>query len=154
MMHRLCPCGTSFALEKIICQPCSLTACFVWFIKAYRVVPLVGQRSEREVSTKNYQEEKTMKKEMVKKIVSVLVIALFMVSFAGVAVSNDDKGTVTIKGTVVSIDGGSGEIVVKDESGKMITLTSGPTVDITKLGAGDTATFVHDSRMVIKSVTE
>ncbi|HEU19588.1 MAG TPA: hypothetical protein ENO00_09500 [Deltaproteobacteria bacterium] len=95
-----------------------------------------------------------MKKEMVKKIVSVLVIALFMVSFAGVAVSNDDKGTVTIKGTVVSIDGGSGEIVVKDESGKMITLTSGPTVDITKLGAGDTATFVHDSRMVIKSVTE
>jgi len=117
-------------------------------------VPLVGQRSEREVSTKNYQEEKTMKKEMVKKIVSVLVIALFMVSFAGVAVSNDDKGTVTIKGTVVSIDGGSGEIVVKDESGKMITLTSGPTVDITKLGAGDTATFVHDSRMVIKSVTE
>ena len=39
-------------------------------------------------SINNYQEEK-MEKGMLKKIVSVLVIALFMVSFAGVALAKD-----------------------------------------------------------------
>jgi len=95
-----------------------------------------------------------MKKGMLKKIVSVMVIALFMVSFAGVALSDDTEKTATIKGTVVSIDAGSSAVVVKDESGKMVTLTAGSTSDSTKLNAGDTATFVYGADMVIKSFTK
>lgn len=95
-----------------------------------------------------------MKKGMLKRIISVLVIALFMVSFAGVAISKDTEEATTIKGTVVSVDAGSGAVVVKDESGKMVTLTAGSTIDVTKLSAGDTATFVYGSDMVIKAVTK
>lgn len=91
---------------------------------------------------------------MLTRIMSVLVIALFMVSFAGMAISKDTEDAATIKGTIVSIDAASGAVVVKDESGKMVTLTAGSAIDVTKLSVGDTATFVCNADMVIKSVTK
>lgn len=95
-----------------------------------------------------------MKKGTLKRIISVLVIALFMVSFAGVAISKDTEETATITATIVSVDAGSHAVVVKDDAGKMVTLTAGSDIDITKLSTGNKATFVYGSDMVIKSVTK
>lgn len=95
-----------------------------------------------------------MKKTMVKKIVSILIIGLFMISFAGTAISSETQETTKIKGTIASIDAGTGKVEVIDESGKMVNLKAGPEADIKKVSAKDKVTVEFDSNMVIKSITK
>ncbi len=86
---------------------------------------------------------------MTKKLVPILVIALFMISFAGVAVSADKQQTMT--GTVIAIEAELGKISVQVESGKMYTLSAGKGIDLKSLAAGDKVILKH-SDGVIKAI--
>ena len=86
---------------------------------------------------------------MTKKLVPILVIALFMISFAGVAVSAEKQQTMT--GTVIAIEAELGKISVQDESGKMYTLSAGKGIDLKSLAAGDKVILKH-SYGVIKAI--
>lgn len=89
--------------------------------------------------------------KMFKKLVSMLVIALFVVSFAGVAVSQE---MIIIKGEIASISADTGTVAVQDESGKVYTLTAGPDVDLKAFSAGDKVSVECGSDGVIKSITK
>ena len=86
---------------------------------------------------------------MTKRLVPILVIALFMISFAGVAVSAEKQQTMT--GTVIAIEAELGKISVQDESGKMYTLSAGKGIDLKSLAAGDKVILKH-SDGVIKAI--
>ncbi len=86
---------------------------------------------------------------MTKKLVPILVIALFMISFAGVAVSAEKQQTMT--GTVIAIEAELGKISVQDESGKMYTLSAGKGIDLKSLASGDKVILKH-SDGVIKAI--
>jgi len=88
---------------------------------------------------------------MLKKLVSMLVIALFVISFAGVAVSQE---MITIEGEIASISADTGKVAVQDESGKVYTLTAGSDVDLKAFSAGDKVTIECSSDGVIKSITK
>lgn len=90
---------------------------------------------------------------MIRKLVPILVIALFMLSFAGMAVSQEVQETMTLKGTIISM-GADGEVTVQDESGKMTTLTAGSDTDLKILNRGDRVSVEYGNYGVIKSITK
>ena len=90
---------------------------------------------------------------MIRKLVPVLVIALFMISFAGMAVSQEVQETMTLKGTIISI-GADRKVTVQDESEKMTTLTAGSDTDLKILSGGDRVSVEYSSDGVIKSITK
>ncbi|MBE9541093.1 MAG: hypothetical protein IMF01_02145, partial [Proteobacteria bacterium] len=74
-----------------------------------------------------------MKKVTSRKLVSMLVVALFVLFFAGAAVSQGSQGTEVNKmaGMISDIRLDIGKVaVVEKESGKVVTLTAGPDVDL------------------------
>ena len=91
---------------------------------------------------------------MLKKSVSMLMIALFVFSFitvAGVAAGENQK----ISGQVMSVNPENGEVMIKDDAGEMKSLTAGPDVnlvDLKSLQTGDQISVVSDSEGVIKSL--
>ena len=91
---------------------------------------------------------------MLKKSISMLMIALFVFSFitvAGVAAGENQK----ISGQVMSVNPENGEVTIKDDAGEMKSLTAGPDVnlvDLKSLQAGDQINVVSDSEGVIKSL--
>jgi ABC-type Fe3+-hydroxamate transport system substrate-binding protein len=90
----------------------------------------------------------------IRKLASILVIVLFMVSFAGVAVSSETpQGTMMIKGTIVDINVGSGEVTVKDETGKAVTLTAGSGIELATFNGGDKVIIEYSGDGDIKSIT-
>jgi hypothetical protein len=98
-----------------------------------------------------------MEKAMLKKLVSILVIALFVISFAHVAVSmgkQEAQETMTIKGTIISISADTGKVGVLDESGKGYSLTAGSDIDLETFSKGDKVTIKCSSEGVIKSITK
>lgn len=90
---------------------------------------------------------------MTRKLVPILIIALFVLSFAGMAVSQEVQETMTLKGTIVTVSD-DGEVRVQDESGKMMTLTAGPDTDLKTLNQGDRVSVEYSSDGVIKSITK
>ncbi len=91
----------------------------------------------------------------IRKLASMLVIVLFMVSFAGVAVSSEaPQGTMMIKGTIVDINVGSGEVTVKNETGKTVTLTAGSGIELATFRGGDQVTIEYSGDGDIKSITK
>lgn len=90
---------------------------------------------------------------MIRKLVPILVIALFVISFAGMAVSQEVQETMTLKGIIVTISD-DGEVRVQDESGKMMTLTAGSDTDLKTLSGGDRVSVEYSSDGVIKSITK
>ena len=70
---------------------------------------------------------------MIRKLASMLVIALFVISFAGVAVSQEAQETMVLKGTIISINADTGKVGVQDESGNIMTLTAGSDTDLKTL---------------------
>jgi cytochrome oxidase Cu insertion factor (SCO1/SenC/PrrC family) len=86
---------------------------------------------------------------MIKKIVPILVIALFMISLAGVAVAAEKQQTLT--GTVIAIEAELGKVSVQDESGKIYTLKAGKGIDLKSLNSGDKVMLKH-SDGVIKTI--
>ena len=91
---------------------------------------------------------------MLKKSISMLMIALFVFSFitvAGVAAGENQK----ISGQVMSVNPENGEVMIKDDAGEMKSLTAGPDVnlvDLKSLQTGDQISVVSDSEGVIKSL--
>ncbi len=91
---------------------------------------------------------------MIRKLASMLVIALFVISFAGAAVSQEAQETMTLKGTVISISADTGKVGVQDESGNMTTLSAGSDTDLKTLSEGDRVSIEYSSDGVMKSITE
>ncbi len=94
---------------------------------------------------------------MTRKLLPILIIALFMISFAGMAVSQDVQEVqeaMILKGTIVSTNADVGKVMVQDESGKTMTLTAGPDTDLKTLSDGDRVSVEYSSDGVIKSISK
>ena len=89
---------------------------------------------------------------MIRKLVPILIIALFMISFAGVAVSAEKEQTLT--GTVIAVEAEIGKVSVQDKAGKMFTLTAGKGIDLGALKAGDKVNMKCSSDGVIKAMSK
>ena len=98
-----------------------------------------------------------MKKLTSMKLVSMLVVALFMLFFAGIAVSQESQETEVKKmtGMISDIMPDIGQIiVVEKESGKAVTLTAGPDVDLKNFNVGDHVVVECTSDMVVISINK
>ena len=98
-----------------------------------------------------------MKKLTSRKLVSVLVVALFMLSFAGAAVSQEAKGEEAkeVAGTISVIRPDIGKVaVIERESGKIVTLTAGQDVDLKDFSVGDQVVVEYTPDRVIRSITK
>lgn len=98
-----------------------------------------------------------MKKLTSRKLVSMLVVALFMLSFAGIAASQESQETEVKKmtGMISDIMPDIGQIiVVEKESGKAVTLTAGPDVDLKNFNVGDHVVVECTSDMVVISINK
>jgi ABC-type Fe3+-hydroxamate transport system substrate-binding protein len=90
---------------------------------------------------------------MLKKSVSMMLMALFLFSFIAVATLSADE-TQKTTGTVMSINAETGEMVVKDAAGEMKSFIADPKagVDLKMLKEGDPVAVESDSNGVIKSL--
>ena len=91
---------------------------------------------------------------MLKKSVTILLMALFVFSFTAVVALSADE-TEKITGTVMSINVETGEMIVKDAAGEMKTLMADPKTDLVDLKSikeGDSVSLESDSEGVIKSL--
>ena len=92
---------------------------------------------------------------MLKKSLSMVLVGLFVFSFIAVATLSA-QDTQKIKGTVMSINVETGEVIVKDDAGEMKTLMADPkaegAVDIKMLKEGDPVSVQSDSNGVIQSL--
>ncbi len=90
---------------------------------------------------------------MLKKSLSMVLMALFVFSFIAVATLFAEEGQKII-GTVMSINAETGEMVVKDDAGEMKSLMADPKagVDLKMLKEGDPVSVESDSNGVIKSL--
>ncbi|MDY6971962.1 MAG: hypothetical protein SV775_06510 [Thermodesulfobacteriota bacterium] len=98
-----------------------------------------------------------MKKLTSKKLVSMLVVALFMLFFAGVAVPQESQAAEVKKmeGTISDIKPDIGKVtVVEKESGKTITLIAGSDVDLKDFNVGDHVVAEYTCDLVIKSINK
>ncbi len=90
---------------------------------------------------------------MLKKYVSMALVALFVFSFIAVATVSADE-TQKITGTVMSVNVETGEMIVKDAAGEMKSLMADPKagVDLKMLKEGDLVSAESDSNGIIKSL--
>jgi hypothetical protein len=90
---------------------------------------------------------------MLKKSLFVVLMALFVFSFIGVAAVSAGEGQ-KITGTVMSINAETGEVVIKDDAGEMKSLMADPKagVDVKALKEGDMINVESDSNGNIKSL--
>ncbi len=90
---------------------------------------------------------------MLKKSVSMMLMALFLFSFIAVATLSAQE-TQKTTGTVMSINAETGEMVVKDAAGEMKSFIADPKagVDLKMLKEGDPVAVESDSNGVIKSL--
>ena len=90
---------------------------------------------------------------MLKKSVSIMLMAIFVLSLMSVAAVSAGE-TQKIKGTVMSINVETGEVIVKDDAGEMKSLMADPKagVDLKMLKEGDPVSVESDSNGVIKSL--
>jgi hypothetical protein len=90
---------------------------------------------------------------MLKKSLFIVLTALFVFSFIGVATLSAEEGQ-KITGTVMSINAETGEMIVKDDAGEMKSLMADPKagVDLKALKEGDMVNVESDANGVIKSL--
>ena len=92
---------------------------------------------------------------MLKKSVSMALMAFFVFSFIAVATVSADE-TQKITGTVMSVNVETGEVIVKDDAGEMKSLMADPkaegAVDLKMLKEGDSVSVESDNNGVIKSL--
>jgi len=91
-----------------------------------------------------------MKMKILKKPVLMMAVALLMISFAAVSVSQAAE----VKGTIVSINVDIGTVGVQDQAGKMQTLTAGPEIDLKAFKEGDNVVIEYDKDMIIVSISK
>jgi len=98
-----------------------------------------------------------MKKLTSRKLVSILVVALFMLFFAGAAVSQESQGTEVkeMAGMISDIRPDIRQVtVLEKESGKAASLTAGPNVDLKNFNVGDHVVVEYTHDMVIRSINK
>ena len=91
---------------------------------------------------------------MLKKSVSMVVVALFVFSFIAVAAVSADE-TQKITGTVDSFNPVTKELTIKDDTGDVKKLKAGPDIDmesLKNLKQGDPINVECDSKGVITSI--
>ena len=88
--------------------------------------------------------------KILKKPALMMAVALLMVSFAVVSVSQAAE----VKGTIVSINADIGTVGVQDQVGKLQTLTAGPEIDLKAFKEGDQVIIEYDKNMMIKSISK
>ncbi|MCK4618335.1 MAG: hypothetical protein KAT52_00170 [Desulfobacterales bacterium] len=118
-----------------------------------------------------------IKKLISRKLVSMLVVALFILSFAGIAVSQESQEPEAVSqesqeteavsqesqetevkkmtGMISDISPDIGQIIVVDkESGNTVTLTAGLDVDLKNFNVGDHVVVEYTHDMVIISINK
>jgi len=99
-----------------------------------------------------------MKKLVSSKLTFMLVAAIFMLYFAGTAISQEAQGPEVMKvaGTISAVNPDSGEVtVIENESGKAVTLTAGQDVKIKDIVVGSQVIIECDKASgIIKSIIE
>ena len=86
---------------------------------------------------------------MLKKSVSMVVVALFVFSFIAVAAVSAAE----VKGEVVSVNAETGEMVIKDDAGETKTLMADPkAVDLKMLKEGDMVSVESDDAGAVQSI--
>jgi len=108
---------------------------------------------QSQVSKSKKQNQKELKGvKMLKKSLSIVLVALFVFSFISVAALSAAE----VKGKLVSANAETGEVVVQDDAGETKTLMADPkaegAVDIKMLKEGDSVNVESDSDGVIKSI--
>ncbi len=86
------------------------------------------------------------------RLVSMLVVALFMLSFAGVAVSQEAQEVAVekITGMISDIMPDIGQItIVEKGADKTVILTAGPDVDLKNFNVGDHVVVEYSQNIVI-----
>lgn len=91
---------------------------------------------------------------MIKNTTSMLVIALFVISFASVAISLEAQETMIVKGTIISVNADIGKVGLQDAHGNIMTLTADSGIDLKTLSKGDRVSVKHNIDWVIKSITK
>ncbi|MDL1963278.1 MAG: hypothetical protein LWW98_02890 [Deltaproteobacteria bacterium] len=113
-----------------------------------------------------------MKKLVSKKLLSILVVALFTICFCGVAiaeetvdavgavaedavgaVAEETGNVVEIKGAINNIVLDTGQVEVVEESGAILTVTATPDIDLTAFTEGDKV-IILCSDNIIKSIVK
>ncbi|MEE4600771.1 MAG: hypothetical protein V2J65_05785 [Desulfobacteraceae bacterium] len=88
---------------------------------------------------------------MLKKSLSIVIVALFVFSFIAVATLSAEEGKIT--GTVMSVNVETGEMVVKDDAGEMKSLMADPkVVDLKVFKEGDMVVVESDENGAVKSL--
>lgn len=88
---------------------------------------------------------------MLKKSLSIVMVALFVFSFIAVATLSAEEGKIT--GTVMSVNVETGEMVVKDDAGEMKSLMADPkVVDLKVFKEGDMVVVESDENGAVKSL--
>ncbi len=102
-----------------------------------------------------------MKKGIFKNLFLTLVVAMFVVSFASVVMSVETQesttikeSVTTIKGTVISINTDTGKVLIKSESGDVLTLTAGSNIDLAMYNESDEVTVLTTYDGVIKTINK
>lgn len=89
---------------------------------------------------------------MLKKSVSMALMALFVFSFIAVATLSADE-TQKVIGTVMSVNVETGEVIVKDDAGEMKSLMADPkVVDLKVFKEGDMVVVESDENGAVKSL--
>ena len=98
-----------------------------------------------------------MKKLTSRKLVSMLVVALSMLFFAGITVPQESQETEVekITGTISHIWPNIGQIIlVEKESGKAVTLGAGLDVVLENFNVGDHVVVERTDDIVIRSINK
>jgi Cu/Ag efflux protein CusF len=97
-----------------------------------------------------------MKKVLSNRLTFMLIAAVFMLSFAGLAVSQESQQQEVTKvtGVISDISPDAGQVRIMDASGILITLTAGSGVDLEDFSVGDQVEVEHTPDMVIRSITK
>jgi len=91
---------------------------------------------------------------MIRKIVSMLFITLFVISFASVAVSQEAQETMVVTGIIISINVEIGKVGLQDENGNIMTLSAASDTDLKTLSEGDRVSVEYNSDWVINSISK
>jgi len=105
---------------------------------------------QSQVSKSKKQNQKELKGvKMLKKSLSIVLVALFVFSFISVAALSAAE----VKGKLVSANAETGEVVVQDDAGETKTLMADPkVVDLKMLKEGDMISVESDDSGAVQSI--
>ncbi len=95
-----------------------------------------------------------MKNRMFKSLATMLFIGFFVASFASVNITDGAEDSFVIKGTIVSVNTTTGQVVVKAEVGNNLRLVAGHETDLTTYKEGDHVIIECSNDGVIKSINK